>query len=442
MVFGAMQAGNVFAFVPDVSSAKVGSSGCGKSTVLCMRELSTSISCSVPPNRNLSNRFQMDLILKSLARDPSFGGQRRGHHSLVKTEHLHYSPSSCLFSKRTVVPMNLHLANYVRTWGLKCMMAGELSSPVSRRHLLQCLETTADRLLMPRALVRQMVSFIEEENADLRVHGLPGKKRLVCLTERVEDLVAKFNRHIGLGTVNKSDVDKMDSDDPERYCSFKKLMVWCPSAYNLLRLSAEHEILAFAYNKLNEGSDGARGDDLASLKCAVADWLMERTPTPNPTIHRQDKSGQGFYNNVTGRLLCPVDYDWSNHMMDVMTPRILPMAFKHVFTSPTSTYEEQPADLAARSVWNKNSSEHRTWCDVSTLLNMWSIQPHTIAYVSVQFYDNIVDYLELPPSPEAAKDVDDLLLWWNQKVFGRKFVSDYCPQHANKMSVAMTLARR
>jgi hypothetical protein len=29
-----------------------------------------------------------------------------------------------------------------------------------------------------------------------------------------------------------------------------------------------------------------------------------------------------------------------------------------------------------------------------------------------------------------------------RKVFGRKFVSDYRPQHANKMSVAMTLARR
>jgi hypothetical protein len=107
-------------------------------------------------------------------------------------------------------------------------------------------------------------------------------------------------------------------------------MVWCPSARKLLRSSAEHEILAFAYNKvslpktihlknmtvsriqLNEGSDGARGDDSASLKCAVADWLMERTPTPNPTIHRQDKSGRGFYNDVTGGLLCPVDYDWSN----------------------------------------------------------------------------------------------------------------------------------
>ncbi|KAG1741591.1 hypothetical protein EDD22DRAFT_959020 [Suillus occidentalis] len=359
-----------------------------------------------------------------------------------------------------------------------------------------------DNEIHPLVALKRRIAALEEENADLRVRGLPGKKRLVCLTERVEDLVAEFNRRIGLGAVDESDADKMDSDDSDenrRYRSFKKLMVWCPSARKLLRSSAEHETLAYAYNKLNEGSDGARGDDSASLKCAVADWLMERAPTPNPTIHRQDKSGRGFYNDVTGGLLCPVDYDWSNPTVrasirdyhpdfritacswpsflyedgcyDPQNPtnglfkgKLLIKAFKRVFTSPTSTYEEQPADSAARSVRNKNSGERRTRRDVSTLLNMRSIQPRAIAYVSVQlrfalssagswcivddefnhqeFYDNIVDYLELPPSPEAAKDVDDLLLWWNQKVFGRKFVSDYRPQHANKMSVAMTLARR
>ncbi|KAG1811478.1 uncharacterized protein BJ212DRAFT_1277845 [Suillus subaureus] len=198
---------------------------------------------------------------------------------------------------------------------------------------------------------------------------------------------------------------------------------------------------------------------------------MEHTPTPNPTIHRQDKSGQGFYNDMTGGLLCPVDYNWSNTIVqasirdyhpdfcitacswpsflykdgccDPQNPtnglfkgKLLIKAFKCVFTSPTSTYEKQPADSVAHSVWNKNSGKCHTWHDVSTLLNMRSIQPQAIAYVSVQlrfalssmgswhiiddefnhqeFYNNIVDYLKLPPSPEATKDVDNLLLWWNQ----------------------------
>ncbi|KAG2134393.1 uncharacterized protein EDB93DRAFT_1054043, partial [Suillus bovinus] len=45
-----------------------------------------------------------------------------------------------------------------------------------------------------------------------------------------------------------------------------------------------------------------------------------------------------------------------------------------------------------------------------------------------EFYDNIVNYLELPTMPEAAREIDDLLLWWNQKVFGRRVVSNYRPQ--------------
>ncbi|KAG2356721.1 hypothetical protein BDR07DRAFT_1299730, partial [Suillus spraguei] len=131
--------------------------------------------------------------------------------------------------------------------------------------------------------------------------------------------------------------------------------------------------------QLNESSDGARGDDSVGLKCAVADWLMECTPTPNPTVHKQDKSGQGFYHDVMGRLLCPVDYDWSNPTVrsfiqdyhpdfcvtacswpsflykdgcydpqnptkDLFKGELLIKAFKHVFTSPSSTDKERPID--------------------------------------------------------------------------------------------------
>ncbi|KAG1889143.1 hypothetical protein F4604DRAFT_1914983 [Suillus subluteus] len=98
----------------------------------------------------------------------------------------------------------------------------------------------------PLVTLKRRIAALEEENTNLRVCGLPGKKsndsnmfygrsirRLVCLTERVEDVVAEFNRRIGLGAVNESDTDLMNSDDPDenrRYRSFKKLMAWCPSA--------------------------------------------------------------------------------------------------------------------------------------------------------------------------------------------------------------------
>jgi hypothetical protein len=31
-----------------------------------------------------------------------------------------------------------------------------------------------------------------------------------------------------------------------------------------------------------------------------------------------------------------------------------------------------------------------------------------------EFYHNIVDYFELPSSPDAAKEAENLLLWWNR----------------------------
>ncbi|KAG2084830.1 hypothetical protein BD769DRAFT_1374681 [Suillus cothurnatus] len=347
----------------------------------------------------------------------------------------------------------------------------------------------------PLVALKRRIAALEEENTNLRVHGLSEKKkrndsnihygrsirRLVCLTERVEDLVAEFNRRIGLGAINESNADLMDSDDQDenrRYRSFKKLMTWCPSARKLLQSSAEHETLAFAYSKLNESSDGARGDDCAGLKRSVAEWLMECTPAPNPVIHKQDKTGRGFYNDVTGRLLCPVDYDWSdptvrasirdyhpdfritacswpsflyedgdydpqNPTKGLLKGKLLVKAFKRVFTSPSSTDEEQPVDSVTRSAHNRNSGERRTRRDLRFALSSsgsWRIIDDE--FNNQEFYDNIVDYLELPSTPEAVKEIDDLLLWWNQKVFGRRFVSDYRPQQANKMSVAMSLAKR
>ena len=64
--------------------------------------------------------------------------------------------------------------------------------------------------------------------------------------------------------------------------------------------------------QLNKGADGAHGDDAASLKLVVVGWLMASSPPPEPALELHDKTGRGFYNDATGRLLCPVDFDWDN----------------------------------------------------------------------------------------------------------------------------------
>ncbi|KAG2124743.1 hypothetical protein BD769DRAFT_1358638 [Suillus cothurnatus] len=205
---------------------------------------------------------------------------------------------------------------------------------------------------------------------------------------------------------------------------------------------------------------------------------MQDTPPPNPVIHGQSKIGCGFNNDATGRLICPVDYDWSDPVVqqgirdyhpdyrvmayswptflykderyDPLNPieglfkgKLLLKTFKYIFTSPTSTElddQEQisPAVLSTQRCPSQQriDGERRTCCDVAGLLNMKSVQPWSIAYAAVQlrfalsstgswhiiddefnhqeFYDNIVDFLELSVTSDVAKEVEDLLLWWNQ----------------------------
>ena len=67
-------------------------------------------------------------------------------------------------------------------------------------------------------------------------------------------------------------------------------------------------------SQLTKGADGARSDDTTSLKSAVAHWLNERSPPPDPPVIVKSKTRHGFFHRVTGELLCPVEYDWTEKM--------------------------------------------------------------------------------------------------------------------------------
>ncbi|KAG2757158.1 hypothetical protein P692DRAFT_20712777, partial [Suillus brevipes Sb2] len=259
--------------------------------------------------------------------------------------------------------------------------------------------------------------------------------------------------------------------------------------------------------QLNKGADGARADDTTRLKVTVASWLMQQNPPPNPVIQGQNKICRGFNNNATGRLICPVDYDWNDPIVqqgirdyhpdyrvtahswpafvykdeayDPLNPTkglfqgtLLLKTFKYIFTSPTSAEMEEGQEQLSPELLStqghpkqrRTDGERRTRCDVAGLLNMKSVHPRSIAYAAVQlrfalsstgswrviddefnhqeFYDNIVDFLELSATSDAAKEVEDLLLWWNRKVFGRKHVSTYRPQRVEQLSVARCSGRR
>lgn len=65
--------------------------------------------------------------------------------------------------------------------------------------------------------------------------------------------------------------------------------------------------------QLRKGAGGARGDDAANLKPAVVSWISDLLGTPvTIPLAPPSKVGRGFEHDDTGRLLCPVDYNWDD----------------------------------------------------------------------------------------------------------------------------------
>ena len=105
---------------------------------------------------------------------------------------------------------------------------------------------------------------------------------------------------------------------------YKELLRWIPSIRDIpashLRVALQQvgrsytsaSLWLLMQVQLGKGADCAHNEDTHKLKVLVVHWLMEGMPRPDPPLSIADKSGRGFYNNATGKLLCPIDYDWTN----------------------------------------------------------------------------------------------------------------------------------
>ncbi|KAG2754551.1 hypothetical protein P692DRAFT_201703947 [Suillus brevipes Sb2] len=304
-------------------------------------------------------------------------------------------------------------------------------------------------------------------------------RRLVSLTDRVEDLVGEYDRRTSL--YDSDDDPQYTEEEGRTYQSFQQLLRWVPTVRNLISSQTDGHQLNLAYQKLNQGADSARGDDAASMKLAVASWLNESSPPPNPPIHSRDKTGRGFYNDATAKLLCPVDFNWADTVTkegirnyepnfqvtahswpsflyrdgeyDQEDPTkglfkgsFLVRTFKHIFTSPSSAADARPDEeipLEPLPKRSRTQGERRTRSDLRfALSSCGSWRNVDDDFEHDQFYIYIVDYFENPPTPTAKASVDALLVWWNRKVFGPRSMSTYSPQVAAHYSVANTSAKR
>jgi hypothetical protein len=57
----------------------------------------------------------------------------------------------------------------------------------------------------------------------------------------------------------------------------------------------------------------ARSDDTSRLKVVVAEWLNSHSDSnSNPRLSAKRKDECGINHDITGYLLCPIDYDWDD----------------------------------------------------------------------------------------------------------------------------------
>ena len=69
----------------------------------------------------------------------------------------------------------------------------------------------------------------------------------------------------------------------------------------------------YSFIQLLEGANGARSNDVYRVKEGVADLLNQRlNRRPNPPLQLHTRDGRGLQNEFTGRLLCPIKYDWED----------------------------------------------------------------------------------------------------------------------------------
>ena len=68
-------------------------------------------------------------------------------------------------------------------------------------------------------------------------------------------------------------------------------------------------------SQLLDGANNARSDDISRVKSEIVTILNTRIHNPiEPALKPNTRDDQGLQNDFTGRLLCPIKYNWDDPM--------------------------------------------------------------------------------------------------------------------------------
>jgi hypothetical protein len=139
------------------------------------------------------------------------------------------------------------------------------------------------------------------------------------------------------------------------------------SIISLPRYDSRQTLYMFLINlQLQRGANDARSDDVRRIKEEVANWINQ-TLSPTTPLSLKQRDDRGFQNDITGRLLCPIELSWDddeynipiNPDCNLMHPFV---AFVARFELRNSIYPRTifslafiPTDLEILTMWNMAS---------------------------------------------------------------------------------------
>ncbi|KAF8183460.1 hypothetical protein K438DRAFT_1974943 [Mycena galopus ATCC 62051] len=321
-------------------------------------------------------------------------------------------------------------------------------------------------------------------------------RKVVSLFDPIEALVGEYDRRQELEEEREEEGDDTPithTDEQQRlYHGFEELRKFVPAIKSAL-LKMEPNELAAMYSKMQSGAAGAFSDDINSVRAAMVDFV--NFPGAKDPLVASSRNNRGAEGEVTGPLIFPVDYDYTDPVVrekvingdpkykitanqwplgvyqnSVYDPRnrgkglfrslSLLQTHMHLFTAPASAKKLKDQVDKERQEANGSDTENvrpsdnnerprkkrrvtapatskkllfmfvlsRPWVfDAEKCLSLftasfrlsdapsWNEVDGDFDYIL--YYNNILDWLENAPGPVAQKEVDDLLAWWDQRVF-------------------------
>ncbi|KAG2135973.1 hypothetical protein DEU56DRAFT_737359 [Suillus clintonianus] len=305
-------------------------------------------------------------------------------------------------------------------------------------------------------------------------------RRIVTLFDNIEDLIRENDRRCDLDGEDENmtvDQDRLQTG----YIALNHALPWFHSKAS--ELDMENVEFSYMLKKLRQGADSARGDDTSKLKSLVADWI-NRELKPDPLVDPDDKHCRGFVNDACGRLLCPTELDWNSPIVragirdrtddyvvtemswpaflyekytanqdnleeGLFKSTLLLQAFKAIFTSPSSARDVAGDGDAANIIETNRRAKKDVHSSMKVkthlrfaLSSVTSWRPIDGDFDYKLFWQNIVDFFEIPPGRLAQQKVKRLLAWWTRKVFGTSRRAELSDGAKARMSVNALATQR